>query len=134
MTLTDLIPGLRDRGKHSPDVVIGNLRQENAKLLDRQLAADDFFAVQSELITYLEGDARKLKRRAETAERTITQLEDVVRLRDEQIDDLRRKVTVGVNAEHVIAKTQEIPILPVPLHQAPFAATDPVHIAAITAT
>jgi peptidoglycan hydrolase CwlO-like protein len=37
--------GRRDRRKHSPDTVIRNLRDENVKLLNRQAAADDFFAV-----------------------------------------------------------------------------------------
>jgi hypothetical protein len=35
----------RDRRKHSPDTVIRNLRDENVKLLNRQAAADDFFAI-----------------------------------------------------------------------------------------
>lgn len=67
-----------------------------------------------------------------TRDRTIAQLEGTVRLRDQQIDDLKRKVDVGVKAEHVIAKTQPIPVLP--LGQAPFVATDPAHIPAITVT
>ncbi|MFB6675554.1 hypothetical protein ACFCWG_24650 [Streptomyces sp. NPDC056390] len=130
--ITDRIPGLRDRGKHSPDVVIAKLREDIAKLLNWRAAADDFFAIQDQLITDLEGDARKLKRRAETDEQTIRQLEGVVRLRDQEIDDLKRKVDVGVKAEHVIAETQPIPVLP--LGQAPFAATDPGHVPSLDAT
>lgn len=45
MTLTDLLPIRRDRRKHSPDSVIRNLRDENVRLLTRQAAADDFFAL-----------------------------------------------------------------------------------------
>lgn len=133
MTFTDLIPGLRDRGKHSPDVVIGNLREENAKLLDRQLAADGFFGLLYQDVVSTNAAWQQEKGRREQADKAIAQLEAAVRLRDQQIDDLRRKVTVGVNAEHVIAETQPIPILPVPLSQAPFAATNPAHIAAWTA-
>ncbi|MGW6531393.1 hypothetical protein [Streptomyces venezuelae] len=54
------------------------------------------------------------------------QLEAVVMLRDQKIDDLQRKIDIGVKAEHVIAKTQEIDtspvqaaVAPVPLHQSP---------------
>ncbi|MFE6355923.1 hypothetical protein ACFVOO_24080 [Streptomyces rochei] len=74
----------------------------------------------------------------DTARKAIQQLEDTVRLRDQEITDLKRKVDIGVKAEHVIAKTQELPAdeirrhcaTPVPLHQAPFATTDPAHVPA----
>jgi hypothetical protein len=41
----NLIPGRRDRRKHSPDAVIRNLRKDMAKVMNRQAAADDFFAI-----------------------------------------------------------------------------------------
>jgi hypothetical protein len=45
VSLTIPFVGRRDRRKHSPDTVIRNLRDENVKLLNRQAAADDFFAI-----------------------------------------------------------------------------------------
>lgn len=45
MSLTIPFTGRRDRRKHSPDTIIRNLRDENVKLLNRQAAADDFFAI-----------------------------------------------------------------------------------------
>ncbi len=44
MTLTIPFVGRRDR-KHSPDTVIRNLRRDMAKVMNRQAAADDFFAI-----------------------------------------------------------------------------------------
>jgi chromosome segregation ATPase len=73
-----------------------------------------------------------------TARKEIRQLEETVRLRDQQITDLQRKVDIGVKAEHVVTRTQELSveeirrhcIKPVPLHEAPFATTDPAHVPA----
>jgi hypothetical protein len=45
VSLTIPFTGRRDRRKHSPDTIIRNLRDENVKLLNRQAAADDFFAI-----------------------------------------------------------------------------------------
>lgn len=61
----------------------------------------------------------------------IRQLEAAVELRDQQIEDLERKVDIGIKAEAAAARTQEIPVItPVPLHRAPMAATSPVHVPA----
>ncbi|MCX5529011.1 hypothetical protein OG785_45200 [Streptomyces sp. NBC_00006] len=84
MTITDLIPVLRGTGTRRAVDEVDRLREENAKLLERQAAADDFFESQDKLITDLEADVRKLKVRAETAEQTIEQLKaDNRRLRAE---------------------------------------------------
>jgi hypothetical protein len=45
VSLTIPFVSRRDRRKHSPDTIIRNLRDENVKLLNRQAAADDFFAL-----------------------------------------------------------------------------------------
>lgn len=45
MSITDLIPGWRERGKHRPDTVISALREENRRLLTRLMATDDYFAL-----------------------------------------------------------------------------------------
>ena len=44
MSLTIPFVGRRDR-KHSHDTVIRNLRRDMAKVMNRQAAADDFFAI-----------------------------------------------------------------------------------------
>jgi hypothetical protein len=45
VTLTDLIPGLKGNGSRRAVDKIAELRDENRKLLTRQMAADDFFAL-----------------------------------------------------------------------------------------
>ncbi len=67
------------------------------------------------------------------AREEIRQLEAAVELRDQTIEDLARKIDVGVKAEHVIAQTQELDseqirrhcAKPIPLHQSPLAVVDP---------
>ncbi|MFF1709255.1 hypothetical protein [Streptomyces sp. NPDC058268] len=95
----------------------------------------------AEVINALSGERNRLEAALDetglelsAAQKLNRHLEAVVHLRDRQIDDLTRKVDVGVKAEHVIAKTQELDgeeirrhcTKPVPLHQSPMAAvTDP---------
>lgn len=45
MTLTDLIPGLKGSGIRRAVDKVTELREENVKLLNRQAAADDYFAL-----------------------------------------------------------------------------------------
>jgi hypothetical protein len=45
VSLTIPFVSRRDRRRHSPDTIIRNLRDENVRLLNRQAAADDFFAI-----------------------------------------------------------------------------------------
>jgi hypothetical protein len=45
VTLTDLIPGLKGNGSRRAVDKIAELRDENRKLLTRQMAADDYFAL-----------------------------------------------------------------------------------------
>lgn len=45
MTITDLIPGLKGNGSRRAVDKIAELRDENRKLLTRQMAADDYFAL-----------------------------------------------------------------------------------------
>ncbi|WP_328632073.1 hypothetical protein [Streptomyces sp. NBC_00356] len=120
MTIADLIPALRPTGAHRAVDEVARLRGQLA-------SADDFFESQNKLITDLEGDVRKWKSRAEIAERTVGQLEAVVRLRDQQIEDLARKVDIGVKAEHAVTETQPFAVLP--LHQSPLAdPASPAHV------
>lgn len=137
MSLTDLLPGRREkpRRKHRADDRIAELREENAKLMDRQAAADDYFALLMQDVTETNTALKEEKERRENAEKALAQAEDTIRLRDRQIDDLKRKVDVGVKAEHVIAKTQELSAeeirrhcTPRPLWESPLA--NPGHIPA----
>ncbi|MFD9284879.1 hypothetical protein ACFWD7_48025 [Streptomyces mirabilis] len=45
MTITDLIPGLKGSGSRRAADKLAELRYENRKLLTRQMAADDYFAL-----------------------------------------------------------------------------------------
>ncbi|MFE2710535.1 hypothetical protein ACFXKI_00740 [Streptomyces mirabilis] len=45
MTITDLIPGLKGSGSRRAADKLAELRDENRKLLTRQMAADDYFAL-----------------------------------------------------------------------------------------
>jgi hypothetical protein len=79
-------------------------------------------------IDELAAERRRLADRLLRATEAIRQLEGAVRYRERQIDDLNRKINVGVRAEHVIAKTQELDpeeirrhCTPVPLWESPLA-------------
>ncbi|WP_171117878.1 MULTISPECIES: hypothetical protein [unclassified Streptomyces] len=103
---------------------VAELRDENRRLLTITHRAGDDIAL-------LRRDLADEQERRKTAEKELQQAEEVIRLRDREIADLKRKVDVGVKAEHVIAKTQELSVDEIrkhcvmPLHQAPFATTDP---------
>ncbi|MFF4791912.1 hypothetical protein ACFY2M_19585 [Streptomyces sp. NPDC001276] len=107
---------------------IGRLEQEadesTCRIVELATENDGLRADRSEL-------EAQLRRQAIQASEAIRQLEGNIRLRDRQIDDLQRKVTIGVRAEHVIAKTQELDpeeirkhCTPVPLWQSPLADPD----------
>jgi hypothetical protein len=135
VTLTDYLPrlGLLEKPARKPR----RRAVDEVELLRlKQTWADSLIKTQR---VQLDDADRKLadeKDRREVAEKALEQAEAVIRLRDQRIADLERKVDVGVKAEHVVAKTQELSvdeirrhcITPVPLHQAPFATTDPGRI------
>lgn len=110
-----LIPAaLRGHGRRRAADKVTELRQENRKLLNWIAAADDFFQQQDAYLTELEtGLAQANKqtaneeKRRKAAEAELAQAEEVIRLRDQRIADLARRLDIGVKAEHVIAKTQE---------------------------
>ncbi|MEU0847666.1 hypothetical protein ABZ387_06825 [Streptomyces flaveolus] len=121
-------------------------RGKSGLQLQRELAAAERrVAALTAGIDQISAERNEANKRAEqaaidlgTARKEIQQLEETVRLRDQQITDLQRKVDIGVKAEHVVTRTQELSveeirrhcIKPVPLHQAPFATTDPAHVPA----
>ncbi|MFG3585047.1 hypothetical protein [Streptomyces sp. NPDC047990] len=87
MSITSLIPGRRDRRRHSPDTVIRNLRDENRKLLDRQLAADDYFAVLTDGIADADAALEREQRLRGLAEEAAAQMRME---RDEWIEEAGR--------------------------------------------
>ncbi|AVH59922.1 MULTISPECIES: hypothetical protein [Streptomyces] len=146
MTFTDLIPGRRDRKKprHRADDRIAELtadyeqqlaelRDENVRLHHFKAEADDFFMIQAAYVTGLEDDKRELQQRLadEQGARAVADADVEARdrwVRDLEIKvaDLERRLDVRKLAESAVAITQPIPVItPVPLHQAPFATTNP---------
>jgi chromosome segregation ATPase len=117
----------RHRGK-TPAQLRTELDQSTCHLIGLATEIDGLRGIWAALAEELDAKAIDL----ETAHQAIRQLEGVVRLRDQQIDQLKRKVDIGVKAEHIIAKTQALDTgvirshcaKPIPLHQSPLAATD----------
>lgn len=136
MTIGDLIPALKGHGRRRAQDHIRDLKGEVAKLTEWQAAADDFFEQQDRNMTALERELAAEKRARAVAEQQRDQAEKVIRLRNEEIAGLKATAGIRAQAENVITPTQEIPAdtvcqvfaHPMPLHQAPFATTDPGRI------
>lgn len=110
MTLTELIPALKGNGGRRAVDKVTELRAENRKLLTRQLAADDFFA----LLTQDRRDVYEAWQFAEhgrqAAEAIVIDQERQIRDLKRQITELERRLQVGVLAEAAATKTQEIDV------------------------
>ena len=105
-----LITSLRGTGSRRAVDKVHELRDENVKLMTRQAAADDYFAlINQDRDNAIKAWQYELRRR-EQLEKDYAQLEAALRDRERTIADLKRKVDIGVRAEHVIAKTQEIDV------------------------
>ncbi len=79
MTLTDLIPGLKGNGSRRAVDKVAELREDNVKLLNRQMAADDFFAIlMNDVVTTNEAWQQEKKAR--------TLLEDINRSLRSEVD------------------------------------------------
>lgn len=134
MTITNLIPGRRDRRKHSPDTIIARLRKDMAQIMNWQAAADDYFALLMDDVVTTNAALEQERERRKLAETELAQAEAAVELRDQTIADLERRLAVGALAESAATRTQELSIDEIrrhcvmPLHQAPFATTDPAHV------
>ncbi|MFD8008140.1 hypothetical protein [Streptomyces mirabilis] len=111
-----------------------DLHAENAALRNLKAAADDTFVIQVQLIDDLEGDVRRLRAElaAEQGARAVAEKDAETRGRwvddlDKQLKDAKRRLEIGALAEAAAAKTQEIPVITrvLPLHEAPFATTNP---------
>lgn len=152
MTLTEFIPGLRDKQpkgdpKHRVDDYIAalkadheqqlaELREENRALLNAKAGADDFFAIQDDNLKAQDTEIQRLRDRLDesetgrtaavlTAEAHAVWIGDLER----QIAELQERLNTGALAESVVTQTQPIPVVPVPLHQSPQAAvTNPGHV------
>ncbi|MFF7184659.1 hypothetical protein ACFZAR_05370 [Streptomyces sp. NPDC008222] len=137
MSIADRLPriGLLDRTapRHRASDEVGRLRHQLA-------GADIFITGLRAQITDLEQKRDDANERRDIAEKALAQAEETIRLRDRQIADLQRKVDVGVKAEHVIAKTQELDLRTLQerfetgpvrrLGASPLAATHPAHVPA----
>jgi hypothetical protein len=119
VSITDLLPvriAWRDRptGKHreSDGIDLLQCKLAGARLLIKglQLQLDD-----------------KDRAHAETVARIDERHGEVVRGLEQQIAELERRLDVGVKAESVVTRTQEIPVITpvVPLHQSPMAKATP---------
>jgi hypothetical protein len=133
VSIVDRIPGLKGTGSHRAhdriaelEALVGQLREENVVLLNRQAAADDFFMIQDQYATDLEAELAQEKRahaatRAdlEVRNRWVTDLEG-------RLADAERRLDISKLAETAAERTQPIPVITpvVPLHQSPQAKTN----------
>jgi hypothetical protein len=79
VTLAELIPGLKGNGSRRAVDKVAELREENVKLLNRQAAADDFFAIlMNDVVTTNEAWQQEKKAR--------TLLEDINRSLRSEVD------------------------------------------------
>lgn len=132
MSIVDYLPrlGLLDRSARQPR---HSAPAEAERLRNRLTWADLLIKAQRVQISDAEHKLAVEQERRRVAERELAQAEATIRLRNQEISDLKRRVDVGVKAEHVIAKTQEIDpeevrrycITPVHLSKAPFATANP---------
>ena len=112
MTIGDLIPALKGHGRRRAQDHIRELKGEVAKLTEWQAAADDFFEQQDRNMTALEKELATERQARAVAEAALEQAEKTIRLRDEEIDGLKRTAGIRAQAENVITATQEIDVRP----------------------
>ncbi|MER6350574.1 hypothetical protein ABT186_01655 [Streptomyces sp. NPDC001634] len=137
MSITDYLPRLglleRTTPRHRAVDEVGRLRHQLA-------GAEIYMAGQRVQIEDLEIERDNATERRDIAEKALTQAEAVIRLRDQRIAELERRLNVGVLAEAVVAKTQELDCRSLQerfetgpvrrLGASPLAATDPAHVPA----
>lgn len=110
MSFTDLFPALRGSGRRRVADRLAELREENARLHDELAAAEDHIATLTEDAAATRAALAAERERRRLAEQELQRAESVIRLRDQRIADLERRIDVGVKAEHVIARTQELSV------------------------
>ncbi|WP_409469127.1 hypothetical protein [Streptomyces sp. HC307] len=129
MTLNLIPAALKGHGRRRAVDEVGRLREDNIKLLNRQAAADDYFAIlqQNRREVYEAWQFAEHGRQA--AEAIVVDQERQIRDLKRQLADTQRRLDIGVKANAAADQTQPIPVItPVPLHQAPMAVTDPGHV------
>ncbi|MWA08832.1 hypothetical protein [Streptomyces sp. BA2] len=129
MTLTDLIPGLRDKPKGEPKHRVDDylkalkaehaqqlaglrhqmdgLREENVALLNAKAAADDGSIILEQLITDLEADVKRLNEQAGIDRKHLAQQAGMVRTLREDLDEATGRRADKKNVETAATKTQE---------------------------
>lgn len=112
MTLNDLIPALKGPGRRRAVDEVERLREDNIRLLNRQAAADDYFAIlaQDRREVYEAWQFAEYGRQA--AEAIVVDQERQIRDLKRQLADTQRRLEVGVLAEAAASKTQEIDVRP----------------------
>lgn len=100
----------RHRGK-TPAQLRAELDEADCKLIELATEIDQLKAARDQLEQQLDEAGIELSGALEdlrAAKQSIRHLDAVVLLRDTEIDKLNERIRVGIGAEHVIAKTQEI--------------------------
>jgi uncharacterized protein YhaN len=109
MSLT--LPGLRQKPKqrkHRAADKVEELRAENAHLMNRQAAADDFFAVLMDDRAELHNLWQYAEHKAACAEDVVVCQEADIRDLHRQIADLTERLRVASLADSAASRTQEI--------------------------
>ncbi|MFJ8594812.1 hypothetical protein [Streptomyces sp. NPDC093598] len=132
MSIVDRIPGLKGTGSHRAhdriaelEELVGQLREENVVLLNRQAAADDFFVIQDQYATDLEAELAQEKRAHAATRADLDVRNRWVADLEGRLADAERRLDIRKLAETAAERTQEMPAITpvVPLHQSPQAKT-----------
>lgn len=152
MSLT--IPWRRERPRHRAVDKVAELREENRRLLTRQMAADDFFAIliadrqdvyaawefAEQRRQEAEQAAASLRSELDEALETVQRIDDhynaTIKQLERDLAESGRRLEVGVLAEAAAARTQEIPVISavVPLPESPLTRVDAAELAAAKAS
>jgi hypothetical protein len=147
--VTSIFPRLRGTGAHRADdriaelerqmkeltagyeARLSELREENVVLLNRQAAADDFFMIQDQYTTEVEQELAEEKRAHAATQADLQARTRWVADLERRLADAERRLDARKLAETAVTETQELDVAEIrrhcvmPLHQAPFATTDP---------
>ncbi|MFJ5973571.1 hypothetical protein [Streptomyces sp. NPDC093060] len=125
---------LRGNGRRRAADKVAELREENVLLHEQRAAADDWFMLLDQHRKELETEVEQLKERlveeqsARTAiEKDRDAQEGWIQHLEGQLKDAKRRLDIRTWAEAAAAQTQEMAVVTrvLPLHEAPFAATNP---------
>jgi hypothetical protein len=134
VSIVDRIPGLKGTGSHRAhdriaelERLVGELREENVILHNRQAAADDFFMIQDQYATDLEAELTQEKRAHAATRADLDVRNRWVADLEGRLADAERRLDIRKLAETAAERTQEMPVITpvVPLHQSPQAKTAP---------